>query len=94
MVMWTARHFRVLAEQVRNANMPWSAKKEWSSLLADTFEADNPRFDRFKFLEACGTLAAECPTCGEPNGDHLPGCALQESFLTHPAQPGRLKVVT
>lgn len=87
MVMWTKRHFEALAKAVREAtNLPWTARREWAHTLADLFGEDNPNFDRFRFLEAAGVQYPPCVSCGEPNNDHLPGCALQESFMAHPAQ--------
>lgn len=31
--------------------------------LATYFESDNPRFDRDRFLSACGIKSELCPTC-------------------------------
>ena len=86
MPMWTRRHYAAIARHVRESDMSWGAKRDLVETLVEVFADDNPRFDAEKFRDAAGTLSPPCTSCGEPNGDHLPGCALQESFLAHPAQ--------
>ena len=83
--MFTRQHYQAIAAEIRSAQMSWSAKREWGLVMANLFAEDNPAFDRELFLAKAGVEAAPCLTCGEYYPDHLPGCALEESFRRHPA---------
>ena len=62
--MFTRQHYKAIAEIVKKNtdrhDHPqfnyWDAMgtDDFCDELADYFAADNPRFDRTKFLEACG----------------------------------------
>lgn len=56
--MLSKRHYVAIAARIK-ANMeayhPYAIPAaQWPQLLADYFASDNPRFDRAKFLAACG----------------------------------------
>ena len=46
----TRKHYQAIAELISRGVDP----VELVHLLSDIFEEDNPRFDRAKFLKACG----------------------------------------
>lgn len=58
--MFTRQHYKAIAEIVKqnegtvNNIMVYIKRQRLCDDLADYFAADNPRFDREKFLEACG----------------------------------------
>jgi hypothetical protein len=52
MVKFTRRHFEQIAEIIKA--MPKGKRKEWAETHAKMYEADNPRFDKAKFMKACG----------------------------------------
>lgn len=58
--MFTKRYYKAIAKIVKNTiyNKGWSEydkrERKFVSNLADYFAKDNPRFDRNKFLKACG----------------------------------------
>jgi len=79
--------YEQVARGLRDRNIPWSARVEAANVMADVFADDNERFDRGRFLEACGVEFPPCLVCGEPGG-HLPGCALEQSMEVHPAGKG------
>ena len=54
--MMTKIHYELFAEALRMAR-PEKDRREWIRMLnsiATTCERDNPRFDRTRFLIACG----------------------------------------
>ena len=46
----TRKHFKATAETIKAAN----DKREIAEGLAAIFAKENPRFDRARFMEACG----------------------------------------
>jgi hypothetical protein len=46
----TRKHYQAIAEAIRQGTEPIALVE----LLMNIFEADNPRFDRARFLKACG----------------------------------------
>lgn len=46
----TRKHYEAIAKAISQGTDPVTLV----DILCDIFEADNPRFDRFRFLEACG----------------------------------------
>lgn len=46
----TRKHYEAIAKAIRESTEPIALVE----LLMDIFEHDNPRFDRQRFLEACG----------------------------------------
>lgn len=66
--MLSKRHYEAIAEQLKasaspawddtaRAVFPTTAKEQWFDIvgrIASYFAADNPRFDRARFLRACG----------------------------------------
>jgi hypothetical protein len=46
----TRKHYQAIAEAIRQGTEPVTLVE----LLMDIFEADNPRFDRARFMDACG----------------------------------------
>ena len=62
--MFTRQHYKAIAEIIREQKehvrvftghmMAEAACKDIAAQLADYFAKDNPRFDREKFLNACG----------------------------------------
>ena len=54
--MFTRKHYKVFAEIIesnRGDGVEYTLD-QIASELADYFEQDNPRFDRDKFIKACG----------------------------------------
>jgi len=55
---FTRKHYKAIAKVLNEAPVEsrlWNS--DWSliiGLLADLFDNDNPNFDRYKFMEACG----------------------------------------
>ena len=70
--MMTRKHFKMVAAAV--AKMVERSDR-WliTNLLADSFENDNPRFDRDKFIAACRPTegADELRRLGKPGEEHL-----------------------
>jgi len=53
----TRKHFKAIAEIIRPFFCPQSdIKRIFCENLADYFATENERFDRNKFLKACGVL--------------------------------------
>lgn len=57
--MFSKRHYEALAEvlRVRRPRMEAPDRPAWLAIvegMADTFARDNPRFDRKRFIFACG----------------------------------------
>lgn len=55
--MFTRKHYRAIAKILKNHDDFIERVNKYTSLcndLADYFASDNPRFDREKFLAACG----------------------------------------
>jgi len=60
--MFTKQHYKTIAEIIKKEIDHWEKKEprvqialtEISHNLADYFSGDNPRFDRNKFMDACG----------------------------------------
>ena len=50
----TRKHFRELARIVAELDAPKSVRFDLAVSLASMARASNPRFDRSKFLDACG----------------------------------------
>ena len=48
----TRKHYNIVAEAVSNIT---DMGERWrtANTLANNFEADNPRFDRVRFIDAC-----------------------------------------
>ena len=69
--MMTRKHFKMVAAAV--AKMVERSDR-WliTNLLADSFENDNPRFDRDKFIAACRPTegADELRRLGKPGGEY------------------------
>ena len=69
--MMTRKHFKMVAAAV--AKMVERSDR-WliTNLLADTFENDNPRFDRDKFIAACRPTegADELRRLGKPGEEY------------------------
>jgi len=63
--MFTKQHYKAIAEIVKNHSFHDHFNKlvvdteEISQKLADYFAADNERFNRDKFLKACGIVEGE-----------------------------------
>lgn len=53
MVKYTRRHFKDIAGLISQIN-PKAKRKEEAEKYCKMFKADNDRFDRGKFLQACG----------------------------------------
>ena len=51
-VKYTRRHFVDTAEMIKS--MPKSQRSKWAMAWAIKYAEDNPRFDRAKFMKACG----------------------------------------
>jgi hypothetical protein len=51
-VKYTRRHFVDTAEMIKSMPKPQRAK--WAMGWAIKYAEDNPRFDRAKFMKACG----------------------------------------
>ena len=58
--MFTKQHYKAIAEIIRPHLLVSKIRKDGAQVadialeLADYFAQDNPRFDRERFLEACG----------------------------------------
>ena len=57
--MFSKRHYQAIADALRKHVGEEVEKVSYPKVmivveLADTFEKDNPRFDRARFIEACG----------------------------------------
>jgi len=52
----TKKHYTAIASIMlsESMNTPYGYRKEISNKLANFFEQDNPKFDRERFLSACG----------------------------------------
>jgi hypothetical protein len=61
----TRKDYELIAKVFKGANVPNPDKDEWNKAysygikqsaldMADALAADNPRFDRERFLKACG----------------------------------------
>ena len=48
------RHFAVIAEIIRAMDEPNALQGLWANHFADQLANTNPRFDRARFLKACG----------------------------------------
>jgi hypothetical protein len=48
------RHFEIVAASVRNTDMPADVRERVASQLASELSSTNPRFDRQRFIRACG----------------------------------------
>jgi len=68
----TRKHFEIVAAAVANI---WKRADRWliANMLADTFEAQYPRFDRDKFIAACRPTEGqdELNRLGKPGEEHL-----------------------
>ena len=68
----TKKHFEIVAAAVANI---WKRADRWliANMLADTFEAQYPRFDRDKFIAACRPTEGqdELNRLGKPGEEHL-----------------------
>ncbi len=53
MVKYTRQHFRDIAGLIKEIN-PKTKRKIEAEKYCKKFKEDNPRFDKDKFLEACG----------------------------------------
>lgn len=85
MALFGRRLYGRVARQLRDRDIPWSAKLEAAHVMADVFADDDGGFDRDLFLKTCGVIAPQCAVCGEPDDEHLPGCALVRAVEAHPA---------
>lgn len=65
----TKKHYEAIARSIKGTlgSYPESiqAMRMLTVYLASTFEVENPRFDREKFLTACG-VEQNCSVTGEP----------------------------
>ena len=61
--MFTRQHYKAIAEMIANNSviaakdeslMTYMNRNDFVDELVDYFAQDNPRFDREKFLKACG----------------------------------------
>lgn len=57
--MMTRKHYQTLASAIYqrgriSSSQPWDGERIIKA-LADVLKADNPRFDRDRFIEACET---------------------------------------
>lgn len=59
--MFTRKHFRMVAENVRNqleyaddVEAAENILRPFAESMADEFKRSNSRFDRAKFMDACG----------------------------------------
>ena len=56
--MFSKRHYQAIADALSRTSTYSSQGQSQKVMivveLADTFEKDNPRFDRARFIEACG----------------------------------------
>jgi hypothetical protein len=55
----TRKDYILIAEVIRASKLSWAGNNNYlvddiSRALADTLEQDNPRFNRARFLTACG----------------------------------------
>ncbi len=51
-MMYTRRHFEDVAKTISKIT-PLAARKTEANKWAKKFKADNPRFDRKRFMDAC-----------------------------------------
>lgn len=51
-----AEAFRANAERIREGDTPEDVLRRTASDVAITLNATNPRFDRVRFMRACGVL--------------------------------------
>jgi len=65
----TRKHFEDIAAIIagdlashRNTPIAYYAIRNVALSLADQFRRENPRFDRVRFLKACGLTADDAPT--------------------------------
>ena len=70
--MMTRKHFEMVAAAVANITM---RSDRWlvANMLANSFENDNPRFDRDRFIAACRPTEGqdELRRLGKPGEEHL-----------------------
>lgn len=55
--MFTKQHYEAIAEIIHSRTISWEVAEEIRYIaidLADYFQRDNPRFNRGRFLAACG----------------------------------------
>ena len=52
------RHYEAIAATIRDTMIPLLHREFIARNFAATFAADNPRFDRARFLKACGIDAS------------------------------------
>ena len=50
----TRKHFEAIARAIRDLAVDAGAREEVAHRIADVLSGTNPRFDRERFLEACG----------------------------------------
>lgn len=50
----TKKHFQMFADEIKNSNLSLENKKVMADIVVTVAEKDNPRFDRDRFLKACG----------------------------------------
>lgn len=52
--MMTRKHYKMVARLLRNPPLDSIERAEMAKDMATEFKRDNPRFDRARFLSACG----------------------------------------
>jgi hypothetical protein len=62
MVKYTRRHFQEIAALI--SKVPAAQRREEAERYANMFRADNPRFDKGKFMAACKLDAENVGSCG------------------------------
>ena len=58
--MFTRKHFQTIARTIKDNKNHKRVKNAVHNIaleLANEFEKDNPRFDREKFIKACGLIS-------------------------------------
>ena len=50
----TRKHYIAIAKAIAELDLPKPNKAAVADTIADCCQADNPRFDRARFLAACG----------------------------------------
>ena len=75
----TKKHYEAIAN-IMKGYIPNAKSKSFKYIaedLADYFAQDNPKFDRERFLNACGiknTSGDKCPECGSLIDDYYQTC--------------------
>lgn len=71
----TIQDYYIIADTLNLANVPANHKQYLAELFCDTLKAENPNFDRDKFITRVmdGIQTAICDTCGAPKGIQVLG---------------------